>query len=297
MAAAYWKCHANNPAPSCVHPCVEIGASLRHSNIMSGKFDTEEWHAAIGKLIHAEDDQHLAGALITAIGIVVNHEGTCLLAFHKDASPDVIHHTLEPAGQKHYLDRYLAGPYLLDPLYQLAMQNKSPGCYRFRDQLPDRFRSSEYYRQYCEQTHLLDEMDFLAGVSDHTTLVLVIGRRDRMFNKAELLRLELIEPTVHACMAKIWSSWEARRGSTDTDDALHHKLIDCFERFGESVLTDRERQISQLLLRGHSSKAIARVLKIAPGTVMVHKRNLFAKLQISSQYELFSLFIDKLGAR
>jgi DNA-binding CsgD family transcriptional regulator len=29
----------------------------------------------------------------------------------------------------------------------------------------------------------------------------------------------------------------------------------------------------------------------------VHKRNLFAKLDISSQYELFSLFIDKLGAR
>jgi DNA-binding CsgD family transcriptional regulator len=28
---------------------------------------------------------------------------------------------------------------------------------------------------------------------------------------------------------------------------------------------------------------------------MVHKRNLFAKLEISSQYELFSLLIDELG--
>ena len=28
---------------------------------------------------------------------------------------------------------------------------------------------------------------------------------------------------------------------------------------------------------------------------MVHKRNLFSKLGISSQYELFSLFIDDLG--
>jgi DNA-binding CsgD family transcriptional regulator len=37
-------------------------------------------------------------------------------------------------------------------------------------------------------------------------------------------------------------------------------------------------------------------LKIAPGTVMVHKRNLFAKLGISSQFELFSLFISELEA-
>ena len=67
--------------------------------------------------------------------------------------------------------------------------------------------------------------------------------------------------------------------------------------FGESVLTERERQVSQLLLRGHSSKSIARQLDIAPGTVMVHKRNLFSKLGISSQYELFSLLIDQLGRR
>ena len=76
---------------------------------------------------------------------------------------------------------------------------------------------------------------------------------------------------------------------------MHAKLTRCFARFGEDVLTERERQVSQLLLRGHSSKSIARELDIAPGTVMVHKRNLFAKLDISSQYELFSLLIDELA--
>ena len=60
-------------------------------------------------------------------------------------------------------------------------------------------------------------------------------------------------------------------------------------------ITQREREITQLLLRGHSSKSIARELGIAPGTVMVHKRNLFAKLGITSQYELFSSFIDALS--
>ena len=43
----------------------------------------------------------------------------------------------------------------------------------------------------------------------------------------------------------------------------------------------------QMLFDGHSAKSVARELRIAPGTVMVHKRNLFAKLGITSQYELF----------
>jgi DNA-binding CsgD family transcriptional regulator len=219
------------------------------------------------------------------------------MAFHKDARPEVLHHTLEPAGRKHYLERYLAGPYLLDPLYQLALRDSKPTLCRFRDELPDRFRASEYYRQYCERTHLRDEMDFLAEVAERTTVVLVVGRRDRMFTRAELRRLALIEPLVSASMRRIWEYWQEKAGNSADSDSVHERLTDCFERFGEDVLTDRERQISQLLLRGHSSKAIARQLDIAPGTVMVHKRNLFSKLKISSQYELFSMLIDELGRR
>lgn len=258
-------------------------------------FARPQWHSAMAGIIAAADDNSLSSALIEAIGMVVNHEGTCLLAFHRNARPDVLHHTLEPAGQKHYLERYLAGPYLLDPLYQLALREQKPKLCRFRDELPDRFRSSEYYRQYCERTHLLDEMDFLAEVSSETTVVLVVGRRNRMFTRAELNRLELIEPAVLASIRRIWHLWQTRAGQADGGDGVHLRLTRCFEHFGESVLTERERQISQLLLRGHSSKSIARELDIAPGTVMVHKRNLFAKLGISSQYELFSLLIDELG--
>jgi DNA-binding CsgD family transcriptional regulator len=257
-------------------------------------FERPQWHAAVARIISAADDESMSDALIDAVGMAVDHEGTCLLAFHNNARPDVLHHTLEPAGRKHYLERYLAGPYLLDPLYQLAIRERKPSLCRFRDELPDRFRSSEYYHQYCERTHLLDEMDFLAQVTDRTTVVLVIGRRNRMFNKAELSRLQLIQPAVEASMRSIWRLWNSRRTGPQGNDAMHLKLTRCFKRFGESVLTERERQICQLLLRGHSSKSIARELDIAPGTVMVHKRNLFAKLNISSQYGLFSLLIDEL---
>ena len=261
---------------------------------MGSLFESADWHTLIGKVIAARDDASMAAAMVDAIGVIVEHEGTCLLAFHNDAGPEVLHHTLEPAGEQHYLNRYLDGPYLLDPLYQLAIRDQKPEFCRFRDELPDRFRASEYYRQYCERTHLQDEMDFLLDVNPRTTLVFVVGRRTNMFIRAEWRRLELVAPTVRSAMSGIWALRADGNGHLQGGD-FHRRLTDSFEHFGEGVLTDRERQISQLLLRGHSSKSIARELSIAPGTVMVHKRNLFAKLGISSQYELFSLLIDELG--
>jgi DNA-binding CsgD family transcriptional regulator len=261
---------------------------------VKSRFESAAWLAAIARLVRNDDAASSAAALVDAIGIAVEHEGTCLLVFHRDAPPEVMHHTLEPAGRRHYVDRYLAGPYLLDPLYQLALREDRPGICRFRDESPDRFRSSEYYRQYCERTHLRDEMDFLVDVNDRSTLVLVIGRRTRLFSKAELGRLRQVEPIVQAAMRNIWQQWSATPASDDRDASLHRRLTRCFENFGDGLLTEREREITQLLLRGHSTKSIARGLRIAPGTVMVHKRNLFTKLGITSQYELFSRFIDAL---
>ena len=108
--------------------------------------------------------------------------------------------------------------------------------------------------------------------------------------------LRLIEPIVRAAMHGVWKAWAAQHSGQVRDLSMHQRLTQCFEQFGESSLTQREREITQLLLRGHSSKSVARELDIAPGTVMVHKRNLFSKLGITSQYELFSLFIDRLSA-
>lgn len=261
----------------------------------SSRFDNPEWHVAVGSLISAGNDQAIADALITAVGQAVVHDGTCLLAFHADAPPEILHHTLEPEGESHYLDRYLAGPYLLDPLYELALRSDKPSMCRFRDATPDRFHSSEYYRQYCDRTHLKDEMDFLLDIDDGPSLVLVVGRREKQFAKSELGRLSLIEPVIRAAMKRVWEKWQQRGTRSEPDRLIHQRLTECFENFGDNVLTQREREITKLLLRGHSSKSVARELDIAPGTVMVHKRNLFSKLGITSQYELFSKFIEDLS--
>ncbi len=248
---------------------------------------------AVARLVAATDSKSVAEQLVSFACTTVSNNGTSLLAFHTDAPPEVLHHSLAPIRARHYLDRYLAGPYLLDPLYQMALRSDKPTMCRFRDAQPDRFHSSEYYRQYVERTHLVDEMDFLFGASSTSALVLVCGRTEKRYTRSELNHFRLIEPIVQAAMRKVW---EERDGADSKGDpGMHQRLTECFENFGEDSLTQREREITHLLLRGHSSKSIARELGIAPGTVMVHKRNLFSKLGITSQYELFSRFIDTLS--
>lgn len=254
------------------------------------------WYREIAALVRNGSAAESADALAGLVGAAVKHEGTCLLAFHRGRTPEVLHHTLEPEGATHYLDRYLAGPYLLDPLYQLSQATRKPGLCRYRDTAPDRFRSSEYYRQYCEQTHLTDEIDYLVDVGGGTTVALVVGRRTRRFSRAEVAHLEALADTVHAAIRNIWRHHGDRVPDSQDAELAHRRLTRCFDRFGAGVLTEREREITQLLLRGHSTKSVARELEIAPGTVMVHKRNLFSKLGIGSQYELFSRFIDELTA-
>jgi len=255
-------------------------------------FDTSKWHSQVAALVAAMDSKGIAEQLVSLICTTVANDGTSLMAFHKDAAPEVLAHSLAPTDRRHFLDRYLAGPYLLDPLYQMAISKSKPTICRFRDTQPDRFRSSEYYHQYVERTHLVDEMDFLRDMSPMCTLVIVAGRTRNRYTRAERNRLQTIEPIVAAAMQRVWDKWQ-QTSSPDRD--IHQRLTECFDNFGDDVLTQREREITQLLLRGHSTKSVARELDIAPGTVMVHKRNLFSKLGITSQYELFSRFIDNLS--
>lgn len=64
-----------------------------------------------------------------------------------------------------------------------------------------------------------------------------------------------------------------------------------FQDFGSDTLTDREREVVQLILVGHNSNSIALELCVSLSTVKTHRRNIYSKLQISSQAELFSLFL------
>ena len=66
--------------------------------------------------------------------------------------------------------------------------------------------------------------------------------------------------------------------------------------FGTSRLSEREAEVSRLILQGHSSKVIARMLGNSPETVKVFRKRIHTKLGLGSSAELFSLFLAALCA-
>ncbi|AZL68573.1 MULTISPECIES: helix-turn-helix transcriptional regulator [Pseudomonas] len=192
-------------------------------------------------------------------------------------------------GNPEAMALYLSGLYQLDPFYQACQEGIGDGLHRLEEVAPDQFRQSEYYLTYFHDHVLEDEMQFIVQLGDSGALSLSLGSRQR-FETAQHGLLVMVCPWVLALLGQHWQQQSQRPAP-----AMASQVRDAMSLFGAKVLSERELEIARLVLRGYSSKAMAERLAISPETVKVHRRHLYAKLDISSQSELFSLFLQSLG--
>ena len=76
---------------------------------------------------------------------------------------------------------------------------------------------------------------------------------------------------------------------------LEKRVKPAFDLFGPSGLTGRGKGVLGLALQGYRTQACAEQLKISIETLRRHRKNIYAKLDINSQAELFSLFLSSLS--
>jgi DNA-binding CsgD family transcriptional regulator len=193
--------------------------------------------------------------------------------------------------------RYVDSPYLLDPVYDHFLRNSAPAHCRLRDIAPDGFEESDYYLKYYKHIDVTDEYCFNVPVDAasmfHVTLLLTA--RKHGYDDQALRVLASLSPIVSAVLTRFSELRAADLAPTDAGaDAFHARLGTVFETFGCQVLTTREKEIVDLTLKGYSDKLTARELDITPATVRNHKKNVFSKLKISSQGQLFGLFLEVL---
>jgi DNA-binding NarL/FixJ family response regulator len=62
---------------------------------------------------------------------------------------------------------------------------------------------------------------------------------------------------------------------------------------GQYNLTSRERQIAELVCQGLANSSIASRLKVSPGTVKTHLRNIYRKMKIRSKIAMLLTFVEE----
>lgn len=253
------------------------------------------FHQRLGRLVEKLDDKRFWHALIDLLRSVVHFENWGAMIFWPNAKPQLIAEIQTRTPHDELFRGYLNSVYLLDPFYQFSLAAISPGVYCLDEVAPDHFRDTEYFRRYFSINVLEDEVQFLAPLPAGGTLSLSLGSK-RRFSMSEIGTLCLygawITPLMfHAVSAQTGVVSPAAGSAAESDRRLHFEQA--LRKRSTASLTNREIEIALLILAGHSTKNMARQLGVSPETAKVHRRNLYKKLDISSQATLFLLILDE----
>jgi DNA-binding CsgD family transcriptional regulator len=250
---------------------------------------------SLSRAIDAIGKSDFLPGLLDYLRVDVPFVGILLLLLDEIDRPFHIYDTIRTPYRIN-LDMYLDGVYQLDPFYTRFCKDRKTGAMLIRDIAPDRFNQTEYYRIYYKNIELRDEMAIFSELNDGRFLFFSLSRRDAdpRFGRRDLKAINRDLPVMAALCRQHFgeSSYsQASLSSGGGDQRLQYAL----ERFGETALTPREQEVAVCILKGHSSKSLAREIDISPETVKIHRRNLYRKLGISSQSELFLKFLNTLG--
>jgi DNA-binding CsgD family transcriptional regulator len=258
-----------------------------------------EWISLLSQCIDSVGNDEFPARLVSMLKSVADFDYSVSFAYHQNEKPVCLYNTFSRANRAVFVDDYLKGPYLLDPFFKACGRKVGSGLYRLQDVAPDRFYQSEYYRSYYVLTGLAEEICYAFYFPNGVSVVISLmrsGDKPR-FTAREFKLLKSVTPIVVSLSQAHWEGihkkFESESGEMSVVD--NHVIIEetVSALFG-SRITPRESQVVAQVLEGHSSEAIAKDLGISVGTVRIHRRNVYGKLHISSQQELFSIFFQEI---
>jgi DNA-binding CsgD family transcriptional regulator len=257
------------------------------------------WIVLLSRCIDSIDSATFPESLVAALKSITDFDYSVSFAYHQNEQPVCLHHTFSPVERVIFVDDYLKGPYLLDPFSQACGRGVDNGLYRLGDIAPDRFLQSEYYRSYYVRTGLTEEICYMFYLPNDVAVAISLMRSGASprFSAREFRLLESVAPIVTSLAQLHWQGtpdwFEARL--SDPENIDNRSIIeDTVTAILGPRITPRETQVVAQVLKGHSSESISKSLGISAGTVRIHRRNIYAKLGISSQQELFSIFFQKI---
>ena len=251
-----------------------------------------DWNKSIANMINHMSLPSWPGVMIESLQSLA-HFDTCLVATYKQQFKPIIVHTSYQLESQKNIRSFVNKAYLLDPLYNAIDHGIASGLYRLRDLAPDSFEHTEQYKSCYSDFDLKDEIIFVTHLNNDVVFSISLGRTSRLggISRDELNRLKSVQPIIQAMSLQFW---QAQSSQYVHDEKSRYSLEHAIDTFDSNVLTPREKEITGLVLQGYSSKAIAEHLSISVGTIKVHRKSIYLKLDISRESELFSQFINHL---
>ncbi len=256
---------------------------------------TDEWISKLSFCIASLGSSEFPKNLVSALLSIAQFDHSVFFAYHQKEKPICLYSNFSSEERAVFVDDYVQGPYLLDPFFKACERSVETGLYRLSDIAPDRFLQSEYYRSYYIRTGLSEEICYTIYLSEGVSVVISLmrSRISAKFSAREFKLFSSLVPVVNSLAQQHWKEIDGwfKTESTDQEVSDNRTIIEnIVSTLLGSRITPRESQVVAHVLEGHSSEAIARYLDISVGTVRIHRRNIYAKLNISSQQELFSIF-------
>ncbi|WP_295530548.1 helix-turn-helix transcriptional regulator [uncultured Thioclava sp.] len=255
-----------------------------------------DWNERLAEAITAVGTEGFACALDRATEALFGYKICMIFAYEGNATPQSLYHNLPPETAQIVIWDYCTGPYLLDPFYAQTEAGRCSGMVGLRQMAPDKFFQSEYYAKHYSRTGIRDEIGIFAEIGPRRVAVISFARErgQPVFSARERERLAVVGPVIEALMRAHWGGAAARGALANPLAPALPPLQILLDRIAGGVLTPRETEVIAMVLRGYSTAAIGAHLSISDETVKVHRKNAYRKLSISSQAQLFSLFLSAL---
>jgi DNA-binding CsgD family transcriptional regulator len=247
---------------------------------------------ALPQVADAIGTGQFARRLIDALRLVLPFDWWMVMVYHPQANPDMLDENFTGSWRERGLTTYVGAFFVLDPFYIMSRSLDHPEVCRLGDIAPDGFLESEYHRAHYVTGRIGDEIGFLWPLEPGITFAVSLERSQNgtPFSADDVRNLETAQPLLYALARKHWAASHARSVGVVPLE-LGRLVQEAAAGFGRDTLTPRECEVVKLVLRGYSTKSVSQSLGISPGTVKVHRENIYAKLGVSSQAELFNLFI------
>lgn len=251
----------------------------------------------LAEAIDVTGKEDFSRLLDDAIRELVRFDNSMLFAYAPGQRPIGVYTDLASAHESGIIiDKYVLGPYLLDPFFEEVRRGRVSGLARLADIAPDAFTETEYFEHHYRRTRIIDEIGFFMGLPGKVMAVLSITRRrgSRSFSLEEVTLLEQVARLVSAIGRQNWAELYHRFDLSKEDAPSNKKsrlgpIEQTLQSLKQDTLSDRQVEVVGFLLKGHSTESIALNLDISAETVKVHRRNAYANLGFPRRRS-FSLF-------